>query len=138
MTTFPEGSVEVDDDRDQPRRYRRRHPQPGHRDDDAVGPAVAQHLRARLALIEDRVRRAVALRRENDPLPDDPWRGLQLSDAAAWQLLDDAGLDRLVELLDPAGLAAVERAADRAEADGVALPLRRLAHTFGLTGFDID
>ena len=38
------------------------------------------HLFARLRLVELRVRTLVAFRRQDDPAPDDPFRGLYLSD----------------------------------------------------------
>ena len=63
----------------------------------AQGPGAAQpdlttaglaHVMARLAVVEARVRRAVALRRGTDPNPDDPFRGLYLSDEAVALVLD--------------------------------------------------
>ncbi|WP_433263004.1 ATP-binding protein [Actinosynnema sp. CS-041913] len=45
------------------------------------------HLFARLAALERRIRDAVAARREADPNPDDPFRGLYLSDEAIEALL---------------------------------------------------
>jgi hypothetical protein len=44
-------------------------------------------LLARLAAVEHRVREAVAQRRRSDPNPDDPYRGLYLTDEAAAALL---------------------------------------------------
>ncbi|MFI9814628.1 ATP-binding protein [Saccharothrix variisporea] len=45
------------------------------------------HLFARLAALERRIRDAVAARRQADPNPDDPFRGLYLSDEAIEALL---------------------------------------------------
>ncbi|NUT94584.1 MAG: AAA family ATPase, partial [Saccharothrix sp.] len=45
------------------------------------------HLFARLAALERRIRDAVAARRQADPNPDDPFRGLYLSDEAIETLL---------------------------------------------------
>ncbi len=45
-------------------------------------------LRERLAAVEHRVRQAVHQRRSTDPSPDDPFRGLYLSDEAIDELLD--------------------------------------------------
>ncbi|NUT93008.1 MAG: ATP-binding protein [Saccharothrix sp.] len=45
------------------------------------------HLFARLAALERRIRDAVAARRQADPNPDDPFRGLYLSDEAIEVLL---------------------------------------------------
>jgi hypothetical protein len=49
--------------------------------------ASLRHLLARLAAVEERVRRLVARRREGDPEPDDPVRGLYISEAQVDQLL---------------------------------------------------
>ncbi|MEU9253944.1 ATP-binding protein [Streptomyces sp. NPDC048270] len=46
------------------------------------------HLWERLQCVEERVRRAVALRRAVDPDPDDPYRGQYLTPDAAARLLD--------------------------------------------------
>ncbi|MGW2395771.1 ATP-binding protein [Kitasatospora sp. NPDC001664] len=46
------------------------------------------HLAERVALVEQRIRRAVAARRAVDPTPDDPFRGLYLADEAVQRLLD--------------------------------------------------
>ena len=46
------------------------------------------HLLDRLAWLERRIRDAVAERRGSDPHPDDPFRGLYLSDEAIDELLD--------------------------------------------------
>ncbi|WP_408645994.1 hypothetical protein, partial [Streptomyces odonnellii] len=47
-----------------------------------------RHLLDRVVLVEERVRRAVAARRETDPNPDDAFRGLYLTDEAVSRLLD--------------------------------------------------
>ncbi|WP_018680958.1 ATP-binding protein [Actinokineospora enzanensis] len=47
------------------------------------------HLFDRLARLEQRIRDAVALRRAGDPNPDDPFRGLYLSDETIDALFDD-------------------------------------------------
>lgn len=96
------------------------------------------YLAARLALVEGRVRTAVASRRESDPAPDDPFRGLYLSDdAVAWLLdrpADPVGQHRS----DDPGRAAVDAAAAAAEAAGAVVRLRRLAAAFGLADIDVD
>ncbi|MFD5623003.1 ATP-binding protein [Streptomyces yangpuensis] len=46
------------------------------------------YLWARLRLVEDRVRQAVALRRSVDPDPDDPYRGQYLTHEAVARILD--------------------------------------------------
>ena len=45
------------------------------------------HVLGRLGVIEDRIRWLVAARRAGDPSPDDPFRGLYLSDDAVDRLL---------------------------------------------------
>ena len=46
-----------------------------------------RHLLGRLTLVEARVRRAVDLRRADDPAPDDPFRGLYLTPEAIDRVL---------------------------------------------------
>jgi hypothetical protein len=104
--------------------------------------ASLAHLLGRLAVLEARVRGAVAARRRTDPDPDDAFRGLYVHDVHVDRLLDDlAGM----RAPDPAGLAAtetlskaVEAAADEAEAAGVTLRLRGLARVFDLSRFDVE
>ena len=45
------------------------------------------HLLGRLGVIEERIRLLVATRRTTDPAPDDPFRGLYLSDEVVDRLL---------------------------------------------------
>jgi ATPase family associated with various cellular activities (AAA) len=100
------------------------------------------HLLGRLAVLEARVRQAVADRRRADPDPDDAFRGLYLTDVHVDRLLEDLAAMRVS---DPAGVAAtealskaVETAADDAEAAGFTPRLRRLAREFDLSPFDVD
>ncbi|MFF4257669.1 ATP-binding protein [Streptomyces sp. NPDC001663] len=51
----------------------------------------AEHLWARLQLVEERVRHAVAVRRAADPDPDDPYRGQYLTPDAVARILDEPG-----------------------------------------------
>ena len=69
------------------------------------------HLSARVALVEARVRAMVEHRRRDDPAPDDPFRGLYLTDDDVDRLLaartpgpprDDAEL-RVVAKVDGRG-----------------------------------
>lgn len=96
------------------------------------------HLLGRLGIIEARVRLTVAVRRQDDPTADDPFRGLYLSDDQVDRLLsgtaapappDDATAEYLVHL---------EQDADQAEAGGVELRLRSLARKFGLAPLDVE
>ncbi|WP_344437746.1 ATP-binding protein [Kitasatospora nipponensis] len=119
--------------------------------------AGQRHLVARLRLVEQRVRRAVQVRREGESQPDDPFRGLYLSEEAVERILRTGPLPEgpadPTDPTDPDGLddpdgpdgpadaaeaAAVEQAADLAELAGADLPLRRLAATFGLTPLEVE
>lgn len=92
------------------------------------------HLLARLGIVESRVRRAVELRRAEDPEPNDPFRGLYLSDEAVDRLLA-AGQAPLA----PAPVETASQAETaHAEEAGVDLRLPRLARDFGLTPFDVE
>ncbi|WP_141006398.1 ATP-binding protein [Nocardioides humi] len=94
------------------------------------------HVLGRLAVVEERVRALVRLRRAGDPAPDDPFRGLYLDDAAVDRLL--AGSRPGLPDQDSERAAAVEAAADAAEEAGVALRLRDLAAVFGLDEVDVE
>ena len=94
------------------------------------------YLLGRAQLVEGRVRELVALRRAGDPAPDDPFRGLYVSEETVEQLLtaDAAALhplqsDARVDL---------EADADATEAAGTPLRLRRLAAAAGLTPLDVE
>jgi ATPase family associated with various cellular activities (AAA) len=101
-------------------------------------PPSLVHLLARLALVEERVRRAVRERRAGDPQPDDPFRGLYLSDEAVARVLEAAGGPLSPDPVEQGRLDAAERAADAAEADGADLRLRRLGRAFGLGDLDVE
>ena len=62
-------------------------------------------LLSRLGRVEQGIRDLVAARRATDPQPDDPFRGLYLSDDAVDRVLasESEALLRLVESLQPAG-----------------------------------
>ena len=89
-----------------------------------AGTAVAD-LWERLGHIERRVRLAVALRREGDPEPDDPFRGQYLTPAAAERVLDARDAFRPVPDLGPEAPPGRGRIAE-------------LAERFGLVGPDLD
>lgn len=95
------------------------------------------HLLGRVGVIEDRIRRLVSVRRAADPQPDDPFRGLYLSDEMVDRLL--AGVPGIPDWSDAsARLAETEQSADMAEAAGHPLRLRVLADAFGLNQIDVD
>ncbi|MFF4160038.1 AAA family ATPase [Streptomyces sp. NPDC001678] len=115
-------------------------------------PTAADWLLARLALVEARVRRAIALRTGEEPFPDgsglpdlleapfDPLRGLYISDDMAPHLLDaPAGLPLPPATAADDALAAALRAReDAATAAGAVPPPRRLAVEFGLDALALD
>ena len=95
-----------------------------------------EYLLGRAGLIEDRVRALVQERRKEDPAPDDPFRGLYLSDDA---------VDRLLHVSpgsaptgDAVRRAELDRTADAAVASGVRVPLRDLERAAGLSDLDSD
>jgi hypothetical protein len=101
------------------------------------GDASLAHLLARAAAVEERVRVLVEVRRADDPQPDDPFRGLYLSDEAVDRLLATAaGTPEWTG--DEPRLAAAEDLADAAEAAGHRVRLREVARTFGLAPLDVE
>lgn len=99
--------------------------------------ASLAHLLGRVGVVEERIRWLVAERRAVDPQPDDPFRGLYLSEEAVDRLLGTAPAA-------PRSPAAsrrweeCERAADRAQEAGHRLRLRELAGVLGLSALDVD
>ncbi|MFF9244135.1 ATP-binding protein [Streptomyces sp. NPDC014776] len=91
-----------------------------------VSPASggADGLWGRLAVVEERVRRAVAGRRAGDPDPGDPYRGQYLAPEAVARLLDE-----------PGGLDVPPHEPWEPPAGSV---LDRLARRFGLSPLDLD
>ncbi|MGY2746756.1 ATP-binding protein [Pseudarthrobacter sp. O4] len=108
-----------------------------------ANPSLA-HLLGRVGVVEERIRLLVAARRAEDPQPDDPFRGLYLSDEAVDRLLGRERLspegDGQGDGLDGASPRQLrcEDLADTAQTAGQRLRLRELASTFGLTPLDID
>ncbi|HET9442917.1 MAG TPA: ATP-binding protein [Acidimicrobiales bacterium] len=100
-------------------------------------PSLA-HLLGRMGVIEARVRVTVALRRADDPAAEDPFRGLYLSDEQVDRLLSGAAAPPPPDEEAGRHLAAVEAAADAAEAAGADVRLRRLARSFGLEPLDVE
>lgn len=86
--------------------------------------ADADHLWARLRVVEGRVRHAVAVRRAVDPDPDDPYRGQYLSPEAVARILDE-----------PGGLDVPGQEPWRPPAGSV---LDGLARRFGLSPLELD
>jgi hypothetical protein len=105
------------------------------------GDASLTYLLGRIAIVEARVRSAVDRRRADDPDPGDRFRGLYISDAQVDGLLTNP---RAALIDDPwtaaakDALAALDRAADAAEAAGQDIRLRRLARAFQLEPDDVE
>lgn len=93
------------------------------------------YLSGRLSMVEGRVGALVAHRRQDDPNPDDPFRGLYLSDDAAERLLQPPVPPPLLPSDDRDR---VERACDVAERAGEPVRLRQLARAAGLTDLDVE
>ncbi len=93
------------------------------------------YLLRRVGLVEDRIRAMVAHRRADDPAPDDPFRGLYLTDEVVDALLAPA---KEPPRPDRQAREAVERLGDRAESTGSVLRLRRLATESRLTELDVE
>jgi len=100
-----------------------------------VSDASLGYLLRRVGLVEDRIRALVLHRRADDPAPDDPFRGLYLTEEVVDQLL--APGDRPPRP-DWAAREAVETEADAAIADGATLRLRTLTAEAGLTDLDVE
>jgi hypothetical protein len=98
------------------------------------------YLLGRVGVIECRVRALVTARRAVDPEPDDPFRGLYLSEAAVTRLLaaERAPSDPRGDPEAAARLASAEQGADAAEDAGHRLRLRELTATFDLDALDTD
>ena len=102
--------------------------------DPTTDPSTA-HVLGRLRVIEDRVREVVAHRRVEDPTPDDPFRGLYVSDEI---------VDRLLGERDPAPshmttrILTTEADADVAEQHGQPIRLRTVARAAELTDLDVN
>ena len=94
------------------------------------------YLLGRAQLVEMRVRELVAQRRAGDPAPDDPFRGLYVSEETVEQLL--APEQPAVGPLASDARTLLDAQADAAELTGTQLRLRRLARTAGLTALDVE
>ena len=103
----------------------------------SIEPSLA-HVLGRIAVIEARVRLVVASRREDDPAPDDPFRGLYLSDEQVDRLLAGHGAPPAPDAQTAEYLRGLEEHADSLESQGADLRLRRLAREFGLEPLDVE
>ena len=100
------------------------------------------YLLDRASLVEDRLRALVAERRADDPAPDDPFRGLYLSDETVDRLLVASveSSDHPPPPHDAARAARLqlEADADGREAGGAQLRLRQLARAAELSETDVE
>ncbi|MBF6337097.1 ATP-binding protein [Nocardia abscessus] len=103
-----------------------------------MSAASLRYLLARLAVIEARVRRAVAQRRADDPQPDDPFRGLYLSDDTVDRLLNSARAPLVPDPLESRRAADAEVIAAAARSEGEHVRLARVIEEFGLDGLDAE
>ncbi|MFI2200200.1 AAA family ATPase [Streptomyces sp. NPDC020192] len=95
--------------------------------EETVRDAGSDPLWARLRLVEERVRYAVAARRAVDPDPDDPYRGQYLTPEAAQRILDG-----------PGGLGVPDVPGYDPQPPPPGSVLGTLAERFGLSPLDID
>jgi hypothetical protein len=100
-----------------------------------VTDASLGYLLRRVGLVEDRIRSLVLHRRADDPAPDDPFRGLYVTEEVVDQLLAQA---QDPPRADGQVRATIEAEADAAIAAGAALRLRDLAFSAGLTELDVE
>ncbi len=107
-------------------------PPPGH-----LTPS-GNYLIARLRIVETRVRALVGDRRRDDPNPEDPFRGLYLSEEHVDRLLASPSSPRTFEWGDASQLAALEEDASRLETAGATIRLRSLARRASLDEVDVD
>ncbi|MEO5680408.1 MAG: AAA family ATPase, partial [Acidimicrobiales bacterium] len=96
------------------------------------------HLFGHLSVIEAAVRATVDARRTDDPQPDDPFRGLYVSDDHVDLLLAGAAPEPAEVEGARQARERIEADADAAEAGGHLLRLRHLARSFGLVPADVD
>jgi hypothetical protein len=97
-----------------------------------------RHLLGRLTLVEARVRRAVDLRRADDPAPDDPFRGLYLTPEAIDRVLAQGPAPLAPDAVEAARLEELEERAAADEAGGAGIRLRQFQRTFGLAPLDVE
>ena len=110
-------------------------PEPAHRPvEEPLRDANLAYLLARAARVEERVRAVVAERRADDISPDDPFRGLYLSDEIVDRLLDQP----LTATRPPQAVPDRTRVDRPAAAEEQAVRLLRLARTAGLSDLDVE
>lgn len=104
---------------------------------DPAEPGLA-YLMGRLGLVEERVRRAVEARRAGDPEPDDPFRGIYLSDETVRRLLDEPATVPEPDPVDGERAAGLDAWAEEVVGAGAVLRLAALERDFGLLPLDTE
>jgi hypothetical protein len=94
------------------------------------------YLLGRAAEVEARIRTLIAHRRQHDPAPDDPFRGLYLTDEVVDAVLNRTPLMPFEP--DTEHRTQLENAALDAEASGDSIRLRALARAASLTAHDVE
>ena len=102
------------------------------------GLSASSYVAARLAIIESRARILVSRRRQTDPSPDDPFRGLHISPQHIDFVLASAESRGAITWDDTPAVDAIDAEADRSEAAGASVALRTLQRRAGLDKLDID
>jgi hypothetical protein len=104
---------------------------------DRCAEPSAANLIGWLGLVEERVQAAVAARRAVDPTPDDPFRGLYLSDDQVERLLHGGTPLAFPVQAGAPWVLDVEQAGAAAETDGALGRLRHLTRAFDLAPLDL-
>ncbi|MDQ3986709.1 MAG: ATP-binding protein [Actinomycetota bacterium] len=104
---------------------------------DSATPSQA-YLDVRLRVLVERVRNVVMLRRQSDSDPDDPYRGLYVSDAHLDDLLAGRGPSLVEAPEDGRVLEHLEQEAVALEEKGSSIGLRRLGSWFQLEPIELE
>ncbi len=110
---------------------------PGSPSPPQTDPSVA-YLLVRLRIIEARIRALVDDRRREDPSPEDPFRGLYLSDEHVDRVLAGAPSPVTTAWHDNADASVLREEALSLEESGAPVRLRLLAQRAGLDELDVD
>jgi hypothetical protein len=100
--------------------------------------ASPSYVLARLSVLEQRVRTLIAHRRRDDPSPDDPFRGLYLSEEHVDHLLANGSVSRVLDWEDRPRLSTLEKEAEALEEAGTEIRLRDLSRRAALPELDVD
>ncbi len=98
----------------------------------------AAYLFARLGIVEGRVRTLIEHRRGDTPAPEDPFRGLYLSDEYVDLMLANGPISTVIDWDDRDELRSLAEEAEQATAAGRQIRLLELAGRVGLDELDVD